>query len=317
MTEKEKYRILCNNELSIPIHSRDWWLDCVCGESNWDVLLCIKNEKIEAAMPYYTPCRGVISMPLYTQTMGIWFNPAFEDKCYAHDLFRKQTICEDFVMRLPAHGYFLQNFHYSFTDWLPFHWNGFHQTTRYTYVLPDIGNPDKLWDHLSKNIRKNIQKAKGIYQLTVRRNVPTEMFLKLIVQVYQRQGMKPYQPAMLKKLIDLSRNRGQGDIWGAYDVENRLYAAQFVVWQKNCAYDIASGYEEAFRKTGGRALALWVAIGDLSGQAHSFDFEGSMVKGIAHFYRSFGAFQKPYFVIERGKLGLLKKIRIKFLKIIK
>lgn len=316
MTEKERYKILCNNEPSIPIYSRDWWLDCVCGESSWDVLLCIKNGEIEAAMPYYTPCPGVISMPLYTQTMGIWFNPAFEDRRYSHDLFRKQTICEDFIMRLPAHGYFLQNFHYSFTDWLPFYWNGFRQTTRYTHVLPDIGNPDELWNGLSENIRRNIRKAKNKYQLTVRRNIPVDIFLKLNAQVYQRQGMKLYQPAMLKMLIDIARSRGQGDIWGAYDAENRLHAGAFVVWQENCAYYIASGSDTELRKSGGLALAIWTAINDLSGQDRSFDFEGSMVKGIAHFFRSFGAFQKPYFLIEKGKLGLPGKIRMKFLKII-
>jgi lipid II:glycine glycyltransferase (peptidoglycan interpeptide bridge formation enzyme) len=315
MTGKERYRILCNNEFSIPIYSRDWWLDCVCGKSGWDVLLCIKNGEIEAAMPYYVPCKGIITMPLHTQTMGIWFNPAFEDKCYSHDLFRKQTICEDFIMRLPAHGYFLQNFHYSFTDWLPFYWQGFRQTTRYTYVLPDIGNPDELWNNLGKDIRKNIQKAKNKYQLTVRRNVPTDIFMKLNAQVYRRQGMKHYQPAMLKKLIDLSRSRNQGDIWGAYDAENRLYAAQFVVWQDNCAYTIANGYEEAFRKMSGLALARWTAINDLSGQVHSFDFEGSMIRGVEHFFREFGALQKPYFAIEKGKMSLLKKIRMKLSKL--
>lgn len=317
MTEKEKYRILCNSELSIPVYSRDWWLDCVCGESNWDVLLCLKNGKIEAAMPYYTPCRDVISMPPYTQTMGIWFNPAFEDKRYSHDLFRKQTVCEDFIVRLPAHGYFLQHFHHSFTDWLPFYWNGFRQTTRYTYVLPDIGNPDELRNGLSENICRNIQKAKNKYQLTVRRNVPVDVFLETHAHVYQRQGMKPYQPAMLKKLIDLSRSRGQSDIWGAYDAENRLHAGAFVVWQKNCAYYIAGGSNTELRKSGGLALVLWTVINDLSGEAGSFDFEGSIIRGVEHFFRGFGACQKPYFLIAKGKLGLPEKIRMKFFKIIK
>jgi hypothetical protein len=317
MTEKERYRILCNNEFSIPIYSRDWWLDCVCGESGWGVLLYFRKKEVEAAMPYYSPCRGVISMPLYTQTMGIWFNPAFEDKRYSHDLFRKQTICGDFIMRLPAHGYFLQNFHYSFTDWLPFYWNGFRQTTRYTYVLPDIGNPDELWDGLSENICRNIQKAKNNYQLTVRRNVPEDIFLKLNAQVYQKQSMKPYHPEMLKKLIVLSKSRNQGDIWGAYDAENRLCAGVFVVWQKNCAYYIAGGNDTERRKSGGLALAMWTAINDLSERARSFDFEGSMLRGVEHFFREFGAFQKSYFAIERGKSGLSEKIRMKFLKIIK
>ena len=315
MTGKERYRLLCKNELSIPIYSRDWWLDCVCGESSWDVLLYLKNEEIEAAMPYYIPCKGLISMPHYTQTMGIWFNPAFEDKCYSRNLFRKQTICEDFIMRLPAHDYFLQNFHYSFTDWLPFYWQGFHQTTRYTYLLPDIGNSDELWNNLGGDIRRNIQKAKNKYQLTVRRNVPTDLFLKINAYTYQRQGMKPYHPEMLRNLIELSRSRNQGDIWGAYDENNCLHAAVFVVWQESCAYSIASGVDRAFRKSGGMALAFWTAVNELSEQVRSFDFEGSMIQGVEHFNREFGGRQTPFFAIEKGKMNLLKRIRRKFAQI--
>jgi len=311
MTDKERYRELCANESSIPVYSRDWWLDCVCGENKWDVLLYQNEGAIEAAMPYYVPCKGIISMPPYTQTMGIWFNPAFEEAHYSRNIFRKQTICEDFIKRLPAYNYFLQNFHYSFTDWLPFYWNGFRQTTRYTYVLPDIENPDELWAGLGSGIYKDIQKAKKKFQLTIRRNVPTDLFLKINTQVYQRQNLKPYHPEMLEKLINLSRSRNQGDIWGAYDKENHLHAASFVVWQESCAYIIASGIDEAYRKSYGKALSLWTAINDLSGQVRSFDFEGSMLRGVEQFFRKFGAQQMPYFVIEKGKMDLLKKIRMK------
>jgi hypothetical protein len=313
MAEKEKYRIFCRNEPSIPIYSRDWWLDCVCGESKWNVLLYLKNGEIEAAMPYYLPCKGLISMPYYTQTMGIWFNPAFEDECCSRNLFRKQTICEGFIMRLPVHDYFLQHFHYSFTDWLPFYWNRFRQTTRYTYLLPDIGNSGELWNSLSRDTCQNIQKAKNKYHLTVLRNVPADLFLKINAQTYQRQNKKPYHPKILKKLIELSRARNQGDIWGAYDEKNHLHAAVFVVWQESCAYPIASGYDEAFRKSGGKALALWIAINDLSGQVRSFDFAGSMIRGVESFNRRFGGQQMPFFVIEKGKMSLLKRIQMKLI----
>jgi len=311
MNGKERYRALCKTELSIPIYSRDWWLDCVCGESGWDVLLCMKNEEVEAAMPYYSPLKKVITMPVYTQTMGIWFNPAFEDKHYSRNIFRKQTICEDFIMRLPAHDYFLQNFHYSFTDWLPFYWNGYRQTTRYTYVLSDIGNPNELWNGLSGNIAYNIQKAKNKYQLTVKRNIPTDLFLGINAQTYQRQGVKSYHPEMLRKLIELSRSRNQGDIWGAYDKENHLHAVVFVVWQKNCAYFIAGGYDDMFRKSNGHVLTMWTAINDLSGQVCSIDFVGSMIRGVEKISRGFGGQQMPFFVIEKGKMNLLKRIRRK------
>ena len=317
MTGKDIYRVLCDCEPSIPIYSRDWWLDCVCGKSGWDALITIDDVDIEAAIPYYVPCKGIICMPPYSQTMGIWFNQAFEDKCYSRDLFRKQIICGDFIACLPAHSYFLQNFHYSFTDWLPFYWLGFRQTTHYTYVLPDIGNPDELWKGLSENIRQSIHKAKTIYQLTVRRNVPADIFLTLNAGVYQEKGTKHHQPAVLKKLIDLSRSRVQGDIWGVYDAENRLIAGAFVVWQENCAYLIAGGNDPESGKLGGPTLAIWTAINDLSKPARSFDFNGSMTFGVELLFRAFGAIQKPYFVIERVKPWLWGKIRMKFLKIIK
>jgi len=314
MNDKEQYRKLCANESSIPIYSRDWWLDCVCGVDKWDVLLYLNKESIEAAMPYYVPCKGIISMPPYAQTMGIWFNPVFEDKLYPRNIFRKQTICEDFISRLPAHDYFLQNFHYSFTDWLPFYWKGFRQTTRYTYVLQDIGNPNELWNGLSGNISNNIQKAEKKFQLTVKRNIPTDLFMEINAKTYKRQGMKPYHPEILRKLIELSRSRNQGDIWGAYDKENNLHATVFVVWQQSCAYCIASGYNEEFHKSNAQALLKWSAINDLSGQTCSFDFEGSMIRGIENISRGFGGQQTPFFVIEKGKMNLYKKMIIYFNK---
>jgi len=311
MTNKDLYRELCATEPSIPIYSRDWWLDCVCGENEWDVLLYLNKECIEAAMPYYIPCKGIISMPPYAQTMGIWFNPVFEDNLYPRNIFRKQTICENFILRLPVHDYFLQNFHYSFTDWLPFYWKGFRQTTRYTYVLQDIGNPSELWNGLSGNISNNIQKAKKKYQLTVKRNIPTDLFMEINAQTYKRQGMKPYHPEILKKLIELSRSSNQGDIWGAYDKDNNLHASVFVAWQKNCAYCIASGYNEVFHKSKAHVLTMWAAINDLSGQTRSFDFEGSMIRGIENISRGFGGQQMPFFVIEKGKMDLYKRVLLK------
>ena len=53
MNTKKKYRKFCKTQSSIPIFSKDWWLDAVCGEDNWDVVLVEKGEEISASMPYY------------------------------------------------------------------------------------------------------------------------------------------------------------------------------------------------------------------------------------------------------------------------
>ena len=48
----EKYRVLCREEPSIPIFSRDWWLDVTAGPGNWDVSIVERDGKIVAAMPF-------------------------------------------------------------------------------------------------------------------------------------------------------------------------------------------------------------------------------------------------------------------------
>jgi hypothetical protein len=314
MSDKEIYKIACVNEISIPLYSRDWWLDTVCGENNWDVLLYFREEAIEAAMPFYVPCKGVISMPAYTQTMGIWFNPAFEERQYSKNLYRKQMICNYFIEHLPPHSYFLQNFHYSFTDWLPFYWKGYRQTTRYNYILPDTGNLDEVWNNLGGDVCRNIRKAGNKYGLKVKRNVPVDLFLEINSQTYQRQGKKTYQPEMLKKIIEISRLRNQGDIWGSFDDQNRLHAAVFIVIQNDCAYYLAGGGDPQLRKSGAHAYVLWEAISELSKVVSSFGFEGSMIRGVEHFFREFGAIQMPYSSISKGRMSLGKKIWMKIMR---
>ena len=44
---KNLYRDLCAKENSIPVFSRDWWLDAVCYE-DWEVLTLEKNDKVYA-----------------------------------------------------------------------------------------------------------------------------------------------------------------------------------------------------------------------------------------------------------------------------
>jgi len=304
ITDKEQYRELCASASSIPIFSRDWWLDCVCGESQWDVLLYHSNEKtIEAAFPFYMPYKKEIMMPAFTQTMGIWFNPLFEKDNYSKNLLRKQIICEKLIQRLPKHSYFIQNFHHLFTDWLPFYWKDYHQTTRYTYILPDIGNIPEIEKKRSYDIRK----ARTRYQMKIKTQLTQEQFLDIYAKTYERQGKKSYRPDILYRLIETACSRNQGNTWGAFDQDGQLHAAVFVVWQESCAYYIAGGSDPIGRKSGAHLLVLSEAIREVSNFSASFDFEGSMMPGVESVFRSFGAIQKPYFTISKGNRTRIRR----------
>jgi len=294
-------------ETTIPLFSQDWWLDCVCGEDKWDVLLIEQNGAVEASFPFYMPVSKVITMPPLTKTMGIWFNPAFILPNYTKELLRKQRLCTAMIQQLPAFSSFLQNFHHTFTDWLPFYWAGFKQTTRYTYVLPDIRNESEVWNNFSKEMKKNIIQAQTKYKLTVKRGIDSESFIALHGYIMKGKSHTDRNFCRLRKLISLTVSKHIGDIWGAFDEDGNLHAAQFIIWHGNCAFCLAGGSNPDFRKSGGHALVLWEGIRYTSTVVSSLNFLGSMIQGIEYFNRGFSAIQTPYFSISKGKIGLLQR----------
>ncbi len=315
MTDKDKYRQLCEREESIPIFSRDWWLDAVCGESHWEALLIERNGQIQASLPLYLPLRDIVSMPSYTQTMGPWLSAVSPDTKYTTALGRNQELCRSFTEKLRHFPHFLQNFHYDITDWLPFYWAGYRQTTRYTYLLRGIGDQKALWGNMSPNIRRNIAKAQDKYHLSVRKGIATDEFLAIQAQSFARQGLRiKADQRALKNLIETCKRRNQGDLWGGYDQNGRLHAAAFVVWQKRSAHYIAGGSDPAHRDSGAQSLVLWECIRFASQHTDLFDFEGSMLPGVERFFREFGAVQTPFFTISKGKLSLLDRVRVKLSK---
>ena len=183
---KDIYRRLCAADNSLPIFSRDWWLDAVCGDS-WQVLLEMRNGRVDAAMPIYSPCRRIIYMPHYTQTMGIWFAPRSRDMKYTSLLEHRQAICKRFIVQLKNCRVFIQYFSQDFTDWLPFYWAKYAQTTRYSYVLYGLRDSARLLAGMSHQTRRNIKKAEST-PVTVRRGVAVEDFLHIQALTFRRQN---------------------------------------------------------------------------------------------------------------------------------
>lgn len=316
MTDKDKYRLLCHTEPSIPLFSRDWWLDIVCGKDKWDVLWIEQKGQVQATLPLYVPYKGVVSMPPLTQTMGPWFAPVSGDTKYASELGQRQKLCKTFIDKLKIYSHFLQNFHYDITDWLPFYWEGYRQSTRYTYILegleklksPVENESSEIWGNMSSHTRRNIIKAKEKRGITVRKGIPADDFQRIYAKTFERQG-KSHAPhiQLLASLIHACRERGQGNLWGGYDADGNLHATAFIAWQESSAYYIAGGGDPAYRDSGAHSLIMWEAIRFVADKSKQFDFEGSMIPGVERFFREFGARQIPYFTIFRGNFSLFYK----------
>jgi hypothetical protein len=303
LSNKEKYRKLLENETSIPIFSRDWWMDTVCGEKNWNVLLVEKNNEIIASMPYYLHKKyglRIVSQPLLTQTNGIWIKYPPVQKLSKKMSFEKEVMSE-IIDQLEAlkPDYYCQNFHYSIENWQPFYWSGYKQTTRYTFVIDDLTDLDKVFSGFSKVVRKNIVKASNEAKIYESTDVGSLFHLNELV--FARQGLEvPYTLSFLQQLDDVCALNSSRKIFCAADESGKVHSMLYLIWDEESAYLLMSGTDPGIRDSNFKTLLVWEAIKYASEITRKFDFEGSMMENVAEYFMKFGAAPKPYHQIYKG-----------------
>ncbi|QVM92793.1 GNAT family N-acetyltransferase [Pseudomonas entomophila] len=306
---RERYRQLCEVESTVPLFSQSWWLDAVAGDA-WDVVFCEKKGVVLGSMPFVLKKKGLFTlfaMPSLTQHLGPWVRP-IEGKMSKRLSYEKDVLT-DLVETILSRrfDYFDSNWSYAKTNWLPFYWAGFKQTTRYTYVLEDLSCTDVLWEQLQENVRREVRKAEGRFNLRVRDDLGVDEFLKLNNLVFQRQGMQlPYTEDLVRRIDAACAERGCRTILIAEDAEGRRHAGVYVVWDEHSAYYLMGGGDPELRNSGATSLCMWEAIKRASAVTKAFDFEGSMIEPVERFFRGFGATQVPYFSVTKTNSWLLK-----------
>ena len=292
---KDAYRKLCDSEPSIPLFSQAWWLDAVAGAS-WQVVLVEKGGEIAASMPYVTSKRygfRIISQPALTQTQGPWIKQT--NAKYAKHLSREKDLMGALIDQLPAYDHFSQNWDHSQTNWLPFYWKGFSQTSRFTYRIEDLVDIENLWSGLQDNIRREVTKATNREKLKIRDDLSLSDFYALNAMVFERQGRKvPYSERFVAQIDQAAAARRCRKIFIAEDDQGRHHAGVYVVWDDKSAYYLMGGSNPELRNSGATSLCMWEAIKFASTVTKAFDFEGSMLESVERFFRSFGARQTPY-----------------------
>jgi hypothetical protein len=280
------------------IFQQPWWLEAVAPNS-WQEIAISQGSGLIARLPYVMEKKWgltMMKMPGLTQTLGPWLAPSTAK--YAKQIGRQKDLMTALIEKLPSFDFFCQNFHYSITNWLPFHWQGFTQTTRYTYVIESLDDLDQVWSESQENIRTDVRKARK--QLAVRTDLDIECFLDINLLTFQRQGLNPpYTRDFVRRLDAACANQGARKIFFAEDAKGRIHAAIYLVWDKNSAYYLMGGSDPDLRNSGATSLLMWEAIQFAATVTQKFDFEGSMIEPIERFFRAFGARQIPYFQISR------------------
>lgn len=305
-THRERYRRFSDESDSLTLFLRSWWLDATCGDT-WDVALAEHGGEIVGALPYLRRKRlgmVVLTQPGLTQHLGPWIGRAFGS---AASPARDKDIMEALIAGLPPFARYSQNWSPAITNWLPFHWAGFKQTTRYTMRLSGLSDLDAVWRGFQANARTDIRKAAGRFALRLRPDPSLSEFLDVSSLTFARQHLKlPYSREYVARLNDACVARNCSKIFIAEDAQGRAHAGAYLAWDANTAYYLMGGGDPALRNSGATSFCIWEAIRFAATVSKTFDFEGSMIESVERFFRSFGALHVPYYHVTQTKSALLR-----------
>ena len=308
---KFKYQKFCKLEKEIPIFAHPWYLDAVCqsGTDSWDVILIEKAGKTIASLPYYLKKSGpflVSTMPPLTKFLGPHLSPDFRKPKQA------RKIIKELIEQLPKVALFNQNFFYNFTDWLPFYWQGFRQTTSYSYVIDDLSDLEKVFSNFSADYRNNkIKKAKESISVVLDRSL--EDYYDIASMSFKRQKLTfPFSLDYFKKYDAAIAAQNARQLFFAIDKNDKIHSVVYLLIDHDRAYYHLAGDDPDLRNSGAGTLLVWEAIQYTKNELglNIFDFEGSMIKPIERVRRQFGAKQVPYFNVSKYGSKLYHWIRL-------
>lgn len=298
MSNKERYSEWVAKQEYVPLFMQPWWMDAVCAGKQWDVLLAEDEAgEVIGAMPYLLRKRAwfkYIVMPQQTQVGGIWVTPEV-----TADKWKTAEVCRLIKEQIDRMGlaYYYQQYMPGSLCVDAMRGLGFKTRERITYRVEDLSNLDNLIASFSKNKRRQLQKALSLH---VEHNMDIEEFYRFHTHCLASRKRKiGYSREFLLVLERKAKRLNQCQVLSICNADGQVYAAAFLVWDKNYLYYLVPAYDPAFGDSGAGALLVLEAMKMAREKHVRFDFEGSMERGTAKHYKQFGSTPATYYSVEK------------------
>lgn len=268
-------------------YAYSWYLDCVA--LRWDAL--VRND-YEAVFPLVWKRRFLIHylyQPMFTQQLGV-FSEYIPDEKTLHA----------FLDAIPSRYRFIEinvNCHN------PVRHPSFEVIPRVNMCLELNAPYETLFHAYHENTRRNVQKALK-HNLHVSEDLKTDALLAFYKT---NTGIKipelgEFHYEHLEELIAGLLQRNMGKQVGVTDANGNLFAAGFFIFSGNRIINLLNSTAEEAKVNGAGFLLFDSLIRAHANSGKVLDFEGSMIPGIARFYKSFGAQEQTYWRLRRNNL---------------
>lgn len=287
------------------IYANSWYLDSVCPD--WSAIVVEGKDGWEAVMPLNQRKKygvGYATPPFYTQYLGVLLRPDSKKKSrvYGHLKNVLNKVIETFPSDLKL---FDQNFHPSQDYMLPFLWAGFTVSPRYTYELELAHGYDKVVAGFTSSVKSDLKRV-------VREEITCEesqSIAELSNLLKAKQLIGEEEAKGLGRLWKEVVAREKGVVLQGRNKEGELMCAAAFLFDKTRTIYLLSAARPG-PQMGSNTLLIAKAIEKSYARegVTEFDFEGSMLEPVEHYFRAFNPRKKIYYHVSRNTLSWLYRM---------
>ena len=252
-----------------------------------------------------------IKLPPYTPHCGLFFTSESKNRSSGNSFSKEimQEVCNYFsslksVLTILA-------FPSNIIDMQAFIWEKYKVVPNYTYKINLKNSMEGIKSNFDPKNRNAISKAIKEEVETSINNLPQKEVFHFFKGNLGATGANIYEPVLQKIMLEFSDTTNSFHFTATKN--NELLGIVFCIFDKNVCYYLLGGINKKAGIQGINNLLVQRSIEKAKElNCEVFDFEGSMLKGVERFFRSFGPELFPYFTVNKAVLPL--ELLLKFKK---
>lgn len=251
-----------------------------------------------------------LKLPPYTPHCGLFFTTDSKNRSSVNN-FTKEIIAE--VCKYVCgkkNALTILAFPSNIVDLQPFIWNKFKVIPNYTYRIDLSYSLDHIESNFDPKNRNAIARAVKENVIVTENTLSMDKLYEHFARSLSGSGANVYDKE-LKNIFCKFSDKDNAFSIEAF-IDNKLLGVVFCIYDKNTCYYLLGGVEKKSGIQGVNNLLVQKCIEKAKNLGcRVFDFEGSMLKGVEKFFRSFGPEIVPYFTVNKAKLPIEMMLKFK------
>lgn len=252
-----------------------------------------------------------LKLPPYTPHCGLFFYSDSKNSSSVNN-FSKEImgeVCDFFTAQKSALT--VLAFPSSIIDFQPFIWNKYKVVPNYTYRIGLQKSMEEIKANFDSKNRNVINKAIKEEVIVTENSLTKEELFRYFINSLNTTDATIYEDELKNIFLKFSDDTNSFSVVARKNEE--LMGVVFCVFDKKNCYYLLGGVNKKSGVQGVNNLLVQKSIEKAKTLGcTTFDFEGSMLKGVEKFFRSFGPELVPYFTVNKASLPL--EILLKFKK---